>query len=417
MFKLEKVEIDGFWHRFNVNCQFNKDVNIIIGKNGSGKTTFMNILDSILRVDQVGLSDSNFVRAKITLVKGKQRKNIKVRKMIDKMFFEYQIANKKYLVRVFDAEESSVYRRRRFYEESSELRLILDSLTAVSSLSVYRLNNDEDPDSRNRQRTTQMLTPVDYRLYKVLMGLAEFQLEIAEQARLVSEALQKDVLASVLYQEDQTNYLGHFDFEKNEEQAKLVSAYTQLNAMDDLIKKKIKFHVSAIDKSIENNHKLGGNKKKQSYEIDIKPLEALRKTRRIIDLSLDAKKDTQDIYAPITLLLSIIKKFIPDKSFSFSSGKLLIENTYGEIELIKLSSGEKQLIILLVEALLQKNEEYIFLADEPELSLHIVWQRNIIPAVKQLNPSAQIIVATHSPEVASKYKDSTFNMEDFFDGI
>ena len=90
----------------------------------------------------------------------------------------------------------------------------------------------------------------------------------------------------------------------------------------------------------------------------------------------------------------------------------MIENDYGEIDLIKLSSGEKQLIILLVEALLQKNKKHIFLADEPELSLHIAWQRKIIPAIKKINPNAQIIVATHSPEVASKYKGSIFDMEE-----
>lgn len=70
----------------------------------------------------------------------------------------------------------------------------------------------------------------------------------------------------------------------------------------------------------------------------------------------------------------------------------------------------------MIEALLQKCKPYVYLADEPEISLHIEWQRKILPAVKRLNPFAQIIAATHSPEVASKYKDMLIDMKDVVNG-
>lgn len=82
------------------------------------------------------------------------------------------------------------------------------------------------------------------------------------------------------------------------------------------------------------------------------------------------------------------------------------------ISLFKLSSGEKQLLILLIETLLQRKERCIFLADEPEISLHIEWQREIISSVLALNPNAQIIVATHSPEIAGKHKSKIIKMND-----
>lgn len=99
---------------------------------------------------------------------------------------------------------------------------------------------------------------------------------------------------------------------------------------------------------------------------------------------------------------------MPDKKFLLnqnSSGVLefIINSDIGEnrpINSISLSSGEKQLIILLTEALLQKSMPNIFIADEPELSLHIGWQRIIIEKILEMNPMAQIIVATHSPEIA-----------------
>lgn len=422
MFKVDKVEIDGFWHRFDVSCQFNEDVNIIIGRNGTGKTTFMNILHSVLRVDLTGLSENDFEEIKITLIERGKRKTIKVKKIEDDDYpfplVEYQISRKKKTLRLLGSDDRRVSPalRRRLYEESMELRLELDSLTAVSSLSVYRLRNDDEHEVRDRHGS-RIVAPVDYRLIQVLAGLTEFQLELAEQAQLVSKSLQKDVLASILYGEEDANQLGwELDFDKEREQSRLVSAYTQLNAIDVSIRKKIRFHVSSIDNSINeivSSH--GGDSENTNSPIDIKPLEALRKTRRIIDLSLGAKDKTQKIYSQIDLFLVIVKKFILDKNFSFVSGRLVIENEYGEIDLIKLSSGEKQLIILLVEALLQKKEEHIFLADEPELSLHIAWQRNIIPAIKEINPNAQIIVATHSPEVASKYRGSIFDMEEMVD--
>lgn len=416
MYKVEKVEIKGFWHRFDVQSSFNEDVNIIIGRNGTGKTTFMNILHSVLTVDMTGLSDNDFESAKVTLINGGKRKTIKVTKIEDESFpfprIEYQISRKKMQLRVLsDDRRVSHSLRRRLYEESLEIRKELHSLTAVSSLSVYRLRNDDEYEIRDRHGP-RIVSPVDYRLSQALRRLTEFQLELAEQAQKVSRSLQKDVLASILYGEDDAKEGWDLEFDKEQEQSSLVSAYSQLNAMDNDIRKKIKFHVSAIDKSINDIIRSRDDKDGTAQKIDIKPLEALRKTRRIIDLSLGAKKKTQEIYSQIDLFLDIIRKFIADKEFSFSSGRLLIKNGYGEIDHTKLSSGEKQLIILIVEALLQKKEKHIFLADEPELSLHIAWQRNIIPAVKEINPNSQVIVATHSPEVASKYKSSIFDMEE-----
>lgn len=78
MYTLSSVEIEGFWGRFNVSCTFNDDVNIIIGKNGTGKTTFMNILTAVLSVDVESLSSNDFSSVKIILKEGNKNKTIKV---------------------------------------------------------------------------------------------------------------------------------------------------------------------------------------------------------------------------------------------------------------------------------------------------------------------------------------------------
>lgn len=62
-----------------------------------------------------------------------------------------------------------------------------------------------------------------------------------------------------------------------------------------------------------------------------------------------------------------------------------------------LSSGEKQILIILLTTLLQDAKNYILLMDEPEISLHIYWQRSLISNIRQINPNCQIIIITHSP--------------------
>lgn len=64
-----------------------------------------------------------------------------------------------------------------------------------------------------------------------------------------------------------------------------------------------------------------------------------------------------------------------------------------------LSSGEKQLLLILVQVNLLMGRQAIVLIDEPENSMHISWQSNIINILTELNPNAQYIITTHSPSV------------------
>lgn len=79
----------------------------------------------------------------------------------------------------------------------------------------------------------------------------------------------------------------------------------------------------------------------------------------------------------------------------------------------ELSSGEKQLLILLIFALAENNQEFITLWDEPEISLHIDWQRKLINTVHMLNPNGQLIISTHSPSIIYEgWEKMVVNMED-----
>jgi predicted ATP-binding protein involved in virulence len=63
----------------------------------------------------------------------------------------------------------------------------------------------------------------------------------------------------------------------------------------------------------------------------------------------------------------------------------------------QLSSGEKQMLVILLTALVENREHYALLMDEPEISLHIEWQQKLIGLIRKINPNAQIILSTHSP--------------------
>jgi len=65
----------------------------------------------------------------------------------------------------------------------------------------------------------------------------------------------------------------------------------------------------------------------------------------------------------------------------------------------KLSSGEKQILVILLTVLVEDQQPYVLLMDEPEVSLHIEWQKQLIDLILELNPNVQIILTTHSPAV------------------
>ena len=65
----------------------------------------------------------------------------------------------------------------------------------------------------------------------------------------------------------------------------------------------------------------------------------------------------------------------------------------------QLSSGEKQLLVILLTVLVEDQQHYVLFMDEPEVSLHIEWQKRLLDLILELNPNVQIILTTHSPAV------------------
>jgi energy-coupling factor transporter ATP-binding protein EcfA2 len=134
--------------------------------------------------------------------------------------------------------------------------------------------------------------------------------------------------------------------------------------------------------------------------------------------SLSARLDAlQDAQSLIQTFLDQANGFLTDKQLTFSPSSGLRILLRGEKEWLRpaqLSSGERQLVLLLCNALLARRGTRLFLIDEPELSLNATWQRMIVPALLACTAGSpvQFLIATHSIELLSAYRTSIVRLID-----
>ena len=122
----------------------------------------------------------------------------------------------------------------------------------------------------------------------------------------------------------------------------------------------------------------------------------------IISAGKVEKEQMDQIYAQNILFIDIVNG-------AFANTKKVVDTDQSKLQFKldgevldnskRLSSGEKQFLIVMLTVLLQRQKESILILDEPEISMHIDWQRKLLNDVRRLNPNCQIILATHSPGV------------------
>ena len=124
---------------------------------------------------------------------------------------------------------------------------------------------------------------------------------------------------------------------------------------------------------------------------------------RIIELLTSG--DPQDalkaaeVSRPKALFQDTMDQLLADthKAIDRRSNEIQFEQNGETLTPYQLSSGEKQMLVILMTVLFECGEPYALLMDEPEISLHIEWQQQLITLIRRLNPNAQIILSTHSP--------------------
>ena len=115
----------------------------------------------------------------------------------------------------------------------------------------------------------------------------------------------------------------------------------------------------------------------------------------------EARQKATDAASIKTRFLDIVDDLFSEtgKKIDRKSNELQFSQ-YGEVlQPYVLSSGEKQVLVILLTALTEDQQPYVLFMDEPEASLHFEWQKRLVGLIRELNPNAQIVLTTHSPAV------------------
>lgn len=115
----------------------------------------------------------------------------------------------------------------------------------------------------------------------------------------------------------------------------------------------------------------------------------------------DAQAKAMEVSKAKTHFQDLIDQLFDDtqKHIDRCSNELRFIQYEEELSPYTLSSGEKQILVILLTTLLQDEQPYVLFMDEPEVSLHVEWQEKLINIVRSMNPKVQIILTTHSPAV------------------
>lgn len=426
------VAITGFWGDLTVATPLRPDVVIFVGENGTGKTTLINMLVAALRADYDSLCAWRFETIKMQLADPEQSS-----KTLDicvtrtstgrRPAFLYEIGS-----RTFHVEDP---RRARYMREPStppewhpqkevrDLHALLRSVVNLSWIAVHRYARARR-DAQPEDTVSARQPAVEARLEELGARLAKYQLRIETQARELTRDFQASALKLFLYRPKLDNFLSLL------EQARQSNAFNEERDLREALKELgipvdrelIGMHYTKFKEVIEIAREFELPNSPAPSIDDILMLPILVRTKEIIEKlqTTDVKRDA--LRKPLTTFLEILGEFVKRKQFAFdvTSGELAAFVTRGNtgqpVQLRDLSSGEQQLLIQLLEVLLQENAPATLIADEPELSLHVKWQELLLAALRRLNPKAQIIVATHSPDIVGRFGQSVIDMEEIVHG-
>ena len=132
--------------------------------------------------------------------------------------------------------------------------------------------------------------------------------------------------------------------------------------------------------------------------------------------------DTEQKLASLSKLLARISLFRELVNERFVTKDIHVNRENGidvffngnEVPLEKLSSGEQHQLVLFFELLFEIEEDSLILIDEPELSLHVSWQKKFISDLKKIIKlnKFDVIIATHSPQLIGRWQSLVVELGD-----
>lgn len=186
-------------------------------------------------------------------------------------------------------------------------------------------------------------------------------------------------------------------------------------SVDAKVEKNLSSIYEDLIKSLnETKKKLNSIKKEKIQDENSPSIEVLLEWS---DINNNIKNTNSRLYdRPINNFMSILNSFFKETKREFfidDNGFLVLRkkinrglgNRSLNIKWYDLSKGEKNLLTLLLLAFTKKDTDTLFLLDEPDLSMHISWQKKLISTLISLAPNCKFVIATHSPAMITNIPD------------
>lgn len=438
--KLKTFKVVGVWGFLTKEISFRDQTTFLIGINGSGKTTILNLLDGLLKPQLKKLLLVVF--KEISLIMGpadKQGQLIKIvcKKYEDKMVIIYQDDihgiyeehrvnydgvdfPSKYL-------ERSDYERLEFFFQRSRVYELIKSLPTPVIVGLNRTLKDKDEDHFSSVHSSS------YRAMR--LSLSNKNEDVNEALNDVIDLIYNHIRENARKQNSLANQFKNQVFDEmltppNETALShnISSDYTRLQELKDLLNRKIvvkettsltskiQDYLSEYQSTIDEFRKLDikklldstNNEEQKIYRKMMVFNVQFDKIYRVGQIAIDNLRQMESLHSPINRFSNSVNLFFREGHKEIrvdGSGEIIVLNhnlgADPRQSIFDLSSGEKQIIIL-IAYLAFMSESKIFIVDEPEVSLHVSWQEKFVDALLEASPENQFILATHAPSIIAK---------------
>lgn len=413
---IKSFKINKLYGYRTIEITQNADCIILVGENGSGKSTIMNCLYFVLSKKFDELVKIDFESLEIIFHTGKKfvlrhtdiipiqpiRLSMTERRFVNQLNEQLKLADIKTIIRIFENEHiyerqieniesllktKKVFLSSRFTSESfyncvkavyTDFKLYMFEKTVeelskylLPSNQVFHLTTYRRVETSACENTIEDTTSeIAYGMRDVDMMLKSFQNEINERNKVGFNNMMISLLNKLVLKED------HKDIKSlNIEKVKIVLSRLGAHLSDDLRDTIIRYC---------QNHK------EANSELDY-----------LIEELIKLYEQQEELDNAIVQFYTRCNKYLNGKKFEYDVANVQImirsEHNGVPINLEALSSGEKQMVGLMAKMYLSKEKEFIVLIDEPELSLSIKWQETILEDMVQSGKVKYLMAVTHSP--------------------